>query len=87
MDHNFISSTVNKTLCLKCKYNEISHTDRATCECCSNSGIMDIFTDMLMCSECIRKEKDALAAHITPEKQEARLQSSREARREGGIIR
>lgn len=72
MDHSFIPSQFNSSVCAKCKYDEISHTGRATCECCSNSGVMNIFTDMLMCSSCIEKEMIAINNHQTPDKQESR---------------
>jgi len=72
MNHPFIQSTFDSDKCFRCDYKEIDHSDRATCECCSNSGIMEIFTDMLMCQECINKEISSINAHQAPELQEER---------------
>ena len=77
MDHKFHPSQIDATKCVTCKYGVIEHTSMATCECCSNSGNMEIFAGMLMCADCIGKEKIAIAEYQTPEKQEARLQEAR----------
>lgn len=69
MDHNFTPSLSDPTVCGKCKFGVIAHTDLATCECCPNKGNMSIYAGMLMCDDCIQKEKD----HQSPEKQAERL--------------
>lgn len=73
MDHSFSASQFDALKCAKCKRIEIDHTDRATCECCSNSGNMTIFTDMLMCPDCIKKEMETAMEHQSLEKQEERM--------------
>ena len=75
MDHSFQPSQINSSVCVRCKRTELDHTDRATCECCSNSGQMEIFCDMLMCSDCIDKELTLARNHQTPEKQNERIES------------
>lgn len=73
MDHTFTASQFDNLKCAKCKRVEIDHTDLATCECCPNVGSMTIFTDMLMCQDCIDKEIAAMKEHLSEDKQEARL--------------
>lgn len=72
MDHSFISSQLDNSKCARCKYTEIDHTDRATCETCGNSGNCEIFAGMLMCSTCKENEIKALMEHQSPEKQAER---------------
>lgn len=57
MNHSYIPSQIDSTKCGICKYGVIQHTDMATCEACSYIGKCDIFMTMLMCPECIEKEK------------------------------
>jgi hypothetical protein len=57
MNHSYIPSQIDSTKCGVCKYDVISHTDMASCEACSYIGKCDIFMTMLMCPECIAKEK------------------------------
>jgi len=54
--HSFIAGTIDKTSCLKCKRDEISHTQYAQCEACPNKGICEIFNDMLLCMSCFTRE-------------------------------
>jgi hypothetical protein len=62
MDHKYIQSMLTANQCGICKRPEIDHSDSATCECCSNTGEINIFTipnttvKMLMCASCIDKE-------------------------------
>jgi len=56
MNHSFTASQLDSTKCARCKRDEIDHTNRATCECCSNSGICDLYIDILMCQDCLEKE-------------------------------
>lgn len=69
MDHTFTPSLSDPTKCGKCKYGIIAHTDLAECEVCPNKGKMSIYAGMLMCADCIQKEKD----HQSPDKQAERL--------------
>jgi len=69
MDHMFQASISDPTKCGKCKYGIIEHTELAECEVCPNKGKMNIYAGMLMCDDCIQKEKD----HQSPEKQAERL--------------
>lgn len=57
MNHSFTPSQIDSTKCNLCKRGVIDHTDMATCECCSNIGKMEVFMTMLMCPECVAKEK------------------------------
>lgn len=62
MNHAFHPSIVNAQLCAHCKYDEVSHTNGATCEVCGNSGTVEImFGDILMCMDCQEKETVAQA--------------------------
>lgn len=56
MNHKFQSSLIDANKCITCKREELDHTDRATCDACSNTGSMEIYIDMLMCPSCIEKE-------------------------------
>lgn len=76
MNHSFIASQFDALRCAKCKRTEIDHTDKATCDCCSNSGNMEVYIDMLMCSECIGKEKALQAVNNTPQAIQARVDSA-----------
>jgi len=69
MDHNFTPSLTDPTKCGKCKYGIIEHTELAECEACPNKGKLNVYADMLLCDDCIKKEKD----HQSPEKQAERL--------------
>lgn len=73
MDHNFTPSQLDSTKCAKCKHEEIDHTNRATCEVCGNSGTVTEWTGMLLCMDCLEKEKVALLEHQSPAKQEERV--------------
>lgn len=58
MNHKFKIGTVEPTRCESCGYNEIDHTDRATCETCGNSGTCDlVIPGMLQCESCIEADK------------------------------
>ena len=72
MNHSFQSSLADSTKCARCKYPESDH-GITTCEACSNTANCDIFTDMLLCSECIEKEIAAIKDHQSLDKQETRL--------------
>lgn len=63
MNHSFISSQLDSAKCARCSYDEISHTNRATCECCSNSGEMNIAFGMLLCESCADKERALQTEH------------------------
>jgi hypothetical protein len=60
MNHKFSPALTDTIKCIRCDFDEKSHTDRATCEACGNSGNCEIFAgNMLLCSECIEKEQIA----------------------------
>ena len=86
MDHSFIPSQIDVTQCAKCHYDVISHTTMATCEVCSNSGNMEIFTDMLLCSSCIEKEIQTAKEYQSPELQESRLNESKGVLTIGNLV-
>jgi hypothetical protein len=77
MDHAFQASQINALECVRCKRGPIEHTNFAQCEACSNRGKCDIWAGMLLCKDCIDKEKKAVADHQTPERQESRLIQAR----------
>lgn len=54
MNHKFKIGTVEPTRCESCGYNEIDHTERATCDTCGNTGTCDLIVPgMLQCMDCI----------------------------------
>lgn len=57
MNHSYTPSQIDSTKCGVCKRDIIAHTDMATCEACTYVGKCDVFMTMLMCPECIAKEK------------------------------
>lgn len=58
MNHPFVASTDGSDRCARCKYPHVAHTDKATCDCCPNIGVVDIrYGNMLMCAECWSKEQ------------------------------
>lgn len=77
MKHEFRAGLADALVCTICKYKEIDHTERATCETCGNSGTCDIvYGNVLMCVDCQDKEKKAqedLAAGA-----DARVEESRQ---------
>jgi hypothetical protein len=75
MDHKFAQSVVDPNRCVRCQFDEISHTDKATCECCDNSGPMEVWCGMLMCASCIEKEKALQAENNTELKQAERVKA------------
>lgn len=76
--HAFHPSALNKEQCNQCKRPEIDHTDRATCEVCSNSGNMVLYVDILMCQECHTKEILAMAnIEKTADKRVAEMNDAR----------
>lgn len=81
MDHTFQPIYDNPTKCARCSYAELDHSDTATCEECGNTSRVDEWCGMLMCAECINKDKMALAEHQAPEKQEQRLSLSAQLER------
>lgn len=76
MEHKFQPSQMNALSCIRCRRGILDHTDFAQCEACPKQGPCELYpnsTDpnaMLLCAECIQKEKD----YQSPDKQEARLQ-------------
>jgi hypothetical protein len=75
MDHKFLVSTIDSTICSKCKRVEPMHGPEAVCEACPNVGPVEMFGDMALCRECIAKEMETAIAYQAPELQEARLQA------------
>lgn len=74
MNHNFTPSLINADKCAKCNFTEIDHTSRATCEACGNSGTCEIlYGNMLLCMDCIDKEKALQKENNSPQKQAQRL--------------
>lgn len=76
MDHSFQPSLTDHTKCARCHYAELDHSDTATCEACGNTAKCDLFTDMLLCKECIDKEIIAINNYQTADKQQARYNNS-----------
>lgn len=64
MNHNFTPGQLDASKCATCKYDIISHTNMATCECCPTIGPVEIHKTMLMCPECVIKEKRLEAESI-----------------------
>lgn len=64
MNHAFTPSQVDNKVCARCKYTQIDHTDRATCEACGNTGVCEIIGTILMCEDCQAKEREAVANRI-----------------------
>jgi hypothetical protein len=66
----------------------------AVCECCPNTGKMNLFEDMLMCDECIAKEKKAIAEKpvvVIPQREsieefQAKIRAARDANIASGAI-
>lgn len=57
MNHSFTASAADATKC-RCGYEEIDHTDRATCESCGRTGKCEIvWGKLLLCEECTAKER------------------------------
>lgn len=80
MNHSFVASQIDTTKCARCHFKEIDHTNRATCEACGNSGTCEIlYGNMLLCMDCIDKEKIAQAENMKPENQAKRLQEMAKA--------
>lgn len=81
MLHPFIPSQFDASKCASCKYTSEEHTDRATCESCGNTGTCEISgpfnhpQSMLLCMDCLDKEKQAVLEHQSPEKQEERVRN------------
>jgi len=74
MNHSFVSSQINNSKCARCGFTEIDHTGRATCEACGNTGTCEImYGNMLLCMDCIEKEKIAQAENNKPENQAKRV--------------
>ena len=70
IEHKFIPSNLNALLCgvAGCGRNEFDHSDKAQCESCDNIGHMSMWSDMLLCRECINKEMKTALEHQSPEK-------------------
>lgn len=77
MNHSFQASITGVDKCARCSRAQLDHTDLATCECCSNVGPMDIHETMLMCPDCVAKEKAAWAESQKPENIQKRLNEIR----------
>lgn len=54
--HNFVKGNIVATDCAKCKRPELDHSDKATCEACSNIGECELLGTMLLCMQCLKKE-------------------------------
>ncbi len=61
MNHPFLPSQLDQLVCSRCKFDAVAHTDRATCETCQQQKPCEVYIDMLICPECIEKEKVAEA--------------------------
>lgn len=74
MNHKFLPSQLNITVCAKCKRNMMAHLPNAECEACGKCDIMlvtnedgstkqksalEIVNDILMCRSCLSKELEA----------------------------
>lgn len=57
MNHTFTPSPIDSSKCTLCKYDPIQHSESAECECCPNIGPVSEYMSMLMCIDCIEKEK------------------------------
>jgi|SRR5688572_9049499 len=84
MLHPFIPSQLDNTKCASCKYTQLDHTSGATCESCGNTGTCDISgpfnhpQSILLCMDCLEKEKKAVYEYQSPEKQEERINKHNE---------
>lgn len=64
MNHSFTPSATNATKC-RCGYDEISHTDMATCEVCGAVGSCNLmYGNILMCKDCEAKERELIEQKI-----------------------
>lgn len=73
MNHSFAPSVIDATKCGKCKFDIIAHTNMASCESCNAITECEIHMTMLMCPDCITKEKDAWANSQKPEEIQKRI--------------
>ncbi len=74
VNHSFIPSIGNGTICAKCHKDAISHTNEAVCECCPNIGPVElVFGGILMCKSCYKKELSLQNENRKPENQAARI--------------
>lgn len=77
MKHEFRAGIAEPSICAVCKYKEIDHTNRATCECCGNTGTCDIvYGNVLMCLDC--QDKEAKAQAELKATAESRVEQSRQ---------
>lgn len=94
MNHSFTPSISDALLCAKCKYDQMAHTNQATCEVCSNTGNMELFTETvagrtitsLLCGECIARAKKAIEEMNAPGAEQARVELANKAAQENQII-
>src|SRR5438552_1349413 len=78
MNHKFIPSIHNGTICAKCHKSSEVHSDKAECEVCGAVGQVDLmYGSILMCQSCYQKELDLANQNNKPEVIQARLNQSR----------
>lgn len=75
MNHSFIASQADSSLCANCHYPEVAHTNSAQCESCANVGPCEIVSDILMCASCQKRD-----AEIQNELNPANIADPRERR-------
>lgn len=79
MDHSFIASQTEKSLCAKCKRAFMDHTGMAECEVCGAKGLCNLVgtpqsKNILACASCERQNKEAWDKELNdPERQQARI--------------
>jgi hypothetical protein len=74
MNHSFVKPFDSSDKCGKCKFPEIAHSDKATCEACPNIGPVDIrYGNILMCDSCWTKEQNLKAESMRPENVQNRV--------------
>src|SRR5438876_8814792 len=78
MNHKFIPSIHNGTICAKCHKSSEVHSDKAECEVCGAVGQVDLmYGSILMCQSCYQKELDLANQNNKPEVVAARLNEAR----------
>lgn len=78
MEHVFIPSLKDPKICAICIK---AHVVDPECDACTNRGKLEKFMGMMLCKDCVKKERDLQEANNSPEAQEKRLQEARERER------
>ncbi len=57
MNHSF-KANIGSEHCALCGFNEVAHSDNATCEGCPTVGPCEVFNGMLLCANCFVHDKE-----------------------------